>query len=116
MVRVKHRLLIAGLTALFGRSVSAVETGRAAGTFTLDSSSSTLASAACYEGEDLYDSSRKNTMVVLTDVAPGDVPVSADKQRRKNYEKSKCGIDRPDCFGVLRFRRQGRPGGPGCER
>jgi hypothetical protein len=56
----------------------AVEAGKASGTFTLDASSSTLAYASCYEGEDLYDSSRKNTFVVLTDAALGDTSASDD--------------------------------------
>jgi hypothetical protein len=45
----------------------ATEVGRAGGKVTIDGKSSTLAFAVSYEEEDLYDSSKKNTAVVLTD-------------------------------------------------
>ena len=74
----KHCLLVVGLTVFLSRSASAVEPGQASGTFTLDAQSSPLAYAACYEGEDLYDSSKKNTFVVLTDAPLGDTSASDD--------------------------------------
>ena len=78
MSRVKRYLTIAALTVLLGRSVQAVEPGRADGTFALDATSATLAYATCCEVEGLYDSARKDTLVVLTDVALGDIPASDD--------------------------------------
>ena len=45
----------------------ATEVGRAGGKVTIDGKSLTLAFAVSYEEEDLYDSSKKNTAVVLTD-------------------------------------------------
>ena len=89
MIYLKRCVFIVGLAVLFGRSALAVEAGRASGTFTLDAQSSTLAYAASYEGEDLYDSTKKNTFVVLTDVALGDTSASDDwtlAQRAKNGE------------------------------
>ena len=89
MTCLKHCLLVVGLTMLLVHTASAVEPGRASGTFTLDAQSSTLAYAASYEGEDLYDSSKKNTFVVLTDAALGDTSASDDwslAQRAKNGE------------------------------
>ena len=89
MTCLKDCLLVVVLATLIANSASAVEPGRASGTFTLDAQSSTLAYAASYEGEDLYESSKKNTFVVLTDAALGDMSASDDwslAQRAKNGE------------------------------
>ena len=73
-------LRIVGLTALLGSSVQAVEAGRASGTFDFDVSTAKLAFAACYEGEDRFDSTKSNTLVVLTDIALGEVAPSDEWQ------------------------------------
>lgn len=62
-----RRFLFSVLAMLLAASSPAVEPGRADGTFTLDGQTSTLAFAVSHEEEDLYDSAKMNTVVVLLD-------------------------------------------------
>ena len=62
-----RRVLVSVLPLFIVASSPAVEPGRASGTITLDGKSSALTFAYSHEEEDLYDSVKKNTAVVLLD-------------------------------------------------
>lgn len=65
-------LFVSAIMLCFAPPVFAAEAGQAKGSVTIDGKSLTLAFAVSYEEEDLYDSAKKNTAVVLTDRAVDD--------------------------------------------
>ena len=65
-------LLSFAIAALLASPLRAVQPGRAAGTATADGTTATLAFAASTTKENLFDDSKKDTIVVLTDGALGD--------------------------------------------
>jgi hypothetical protein len=72
------RWSFASVLALFiAQPLFAAEPGRASGTVTIDGKPTALAFAVSHEEEDLYDSSKKNTAVVLLD-READASVATD--------------------------------------
>lgn len=72
------RWIFASLLAVFiAQPLLAAEPGRANGTLTIDGQPHALAFAVSHEEEDLYDSAKKNTAVVLLDRA-ADASVATD--------------------------------------
>ena len=59
--------IVFALAAFIFRPALAAEPGRASGTVVLDGTTSALAFAVSHEEEDLYDSAKRNTAVVLLD-------------------------------------------------
>jgi hypothetical protein len=60
------------IASLLASPLLAVQPGHAAGTATVDGTTATLAFAASTSKENLFDDSKKDTIVVLTDRALGD--------------------------------------------
>src|ERR1035437_3131251 len=91
MVRVLFRVReLAGavtLTALMATSAAAAEPGKAVGSFTFDNAITTLAFATQATVDNLFDSKKQDTLVVLTDRVLGDTAaddeVSLDLRARR---------------------------------
>jgi len=81
--------VVSAAILLLAHPLFAAEVGRAGGTVTIDGKSLVLAFAVSYEEEDLYDSAKKNTAVVLTDRAVDDAMAKNEweiGQQAKNGE------------------------------
>jgi len=82
-------LIVSAIVLWLVNPLSAAEIGRASGTVTIDGKFLALAFAVSYEEEDLYDSTKKNTAVVLTDRAVDDAMAKNEweiGQQAKNGE------------------------------
>jgi hypothetical protein len=86
-MRLAPTAVAVALAAIVTSPVLAVEPGHVTGTLTVDSSTAKLAFAASYQTEGLFDSTKQDTMVVLTDRALGDVLASDEVELAQRAAK-----------------------------
>lgn len=84
------------LTVMFlcfaAASAVAVEPGKASGTMTFDSTTTALAFASATSQENLFDSSKQDTIIVLTDKALGDITADDDIGLTQKAERGELAV------------------------